>query len=115
VKRIGDAVMFVASDAAAGCRAAATILDRVAAHPQLHAARASVVYGEVLPRDGDYFGATVNLAARAVPIAEPDTIVVTREVWDALPAGDWDGSDLGERALKGFDDPVKLFALSIRR
>jgi class 3 adenylate cyclase len=112
VKRIGDAVMFVASDAAQACRAATTILDRVAAHPQLHAARAAVAAGDVLPRDGDYFGAPVNLAARAVPIAEPGAIVVTREVRDALPAHDWHVVDLGAHSLKGFDDPVELFAIS---
>jgi adenylate cyclase len=107
--------MFVASDAAQACRAAATILDRVAAHPQLHAARAAVAAGDVLPRDGDYFGPAVNLAARCVPIADPGTIVVTREVRDELAAGDWRIDDLGAHTLKGFDAPVALFTVSPTR
>ena len=111
VKRIGDAVMFVVSDAVTACRVAAAIVDRVTAHPQLHAARAAVVIGDVLPRDGDYFGASVNLAARAVAAAEPNTIVVNRETLDELPARDWRIVDLGAHALKGFDAPVALFAV----
>ena len=78
VKRIGDAVMFVATDVAAACDAALEIVAAVDAHPALDAARAAVAFGDVLPRDGDYFGTAVNLAARAVPLAEPGSIVVDR-------------------------------------
>ena len=71
VKRIGDAVMFVSSDAEAACAAALAIVAAVGEHPVLTAARAAVASGAVLPRDGDYFGTAVNLAARAVALAEP--------------------------------------------
>jgi adenylate cyclase len=108
VKRIGDAVMFVASDAPGACRAAASILSLVASHPRLIAARAAVTWGRVLPRDGDYFGSAVNLAARAVPLAEPGTIVVNAEACDALDRDVCSVSPLGEQVLKGFDDPVPL-------
>jgi class 3 adenylate cyclase len=109
VKRIGDAVMFVSSDAAAACDAALAILDSVAAHPALGAARAAVAFGTVLPRDGDYFGPAVNLAARAVPLADPGTIVASAEVRDALDADDWSIAPLGDQSLKGFDGSVPLF------
>jgi adenylate cyclase len=114
VKRIGDAVMFVADDAATACGAAARILELVAAHPQLHGARAAVATGEVLPRDGDYFGPAVNLAARAVPIAEPGAIVTTSEVAAALPIDAWDTRGIGAHTLKGFDDAVALFVVTRR-
>jgi class 3 adenylate cyclase len=110
VKRIGDAVMFVSSDAAAACDAALAIVAAVERHPALGAARAAVAFGNVLPRDGDYFGTAVNLAARAVALAEPGTTVVDASVRDAL-----DGSraltPLGDHTLRGFDDPVALFEL----
>lgn len=111
VKRIGDAVMFVTSDSQAACAAALSILDAVAAHPQLNTARAAVIWGRVLPRDGDYFGAAVNLAARAVPLAEPGTIVVGADVLEHLDPGSWSVTALDEQSLKGFDDPVALFCL----
>jgi adenylate cyclase len=113
VKRIGDAVMFIASDAASACGAAATILERVAAHPRLHAARVAVAVGELLPRDGDYFGPAVNLAARAVPLAEPGAMVVDAAVAAALGADpDWALASIGVHALKGFDQPTELFAVT---
>ncbi|MDQ1465863.1 MAG: hypothetical protein QOH10_278 [Actinomycetota bacterium] len=111
VKRIGDAVMFVTSDAQAACAAATSILDAVAAHPQLSTARGAVTWGHVLPRDGDYFGAAVNLAARAVALAEPGAIVVSSEVAEKLDPDLWLVTALGEQSLKGFDDPVTLFQI----
>ena len=112
VKRIGDAVMFVASDAAAACDAALAIVEAVDAHATLTTARAAIAFGDVLPRDGDYFGTAVNLAARAVPFAAPGGIVVSREARDALPAEHWTTIALGDQKLKGFDEPVALFEVT---
>ncbi len=113
VKRIGDAVMFVASDAEDACEAALAIVAAVDAHPTLIAARAAVAFGAVLPRDGDYFGTAVNLAARAVPLAQPGTVVVDESVRAAVTdAGvHLPMTALGDHVLKGFDAPVALFRL----
>jgi class 3 adenylate cyclase len=117
VKRIGDAVMFVASDAAAACAAALAIVAAVDAHPTLIAARAAIAFGDVLPRDGDYFGTAVNLAARAVPLAAPGTVVIDDAVRVAVGESGTPiaMTALGDRALKGFDAPVALFCLGPTR
>jgi adenylate cyclase len=115
VKRIGDAVMFVSSSATSAVAAALGIVAAVDAHPMLTAARAAVAYGDVLPRDGDYFGTAVNLAARAVAVAQPGMVVVTSEVRDALAAESRYVVPLGEHRLKGFEDPVALFTLEPER
>jgi adenylate cyclase len=111
VKRIGDAVMFVSSTATSAAAAALAIVAAVDAHPMLTTARAAVAYGDVLPRDGDYFGTAVNLAARAVAVAEPGMVVVTAAVRDALAAESRYVVPLGDHRLKGFDDPVALFTV----
>jgi len=111
VKRIGDSVMFVTSDAAAACDAALAIVAAVDAHPTLTAARAAVAFGGVLPRDGDYFGTAVNVAARAVPLAAPGTVVVTDAVRAALPPVA-SLTALGDHLLKGFDERIALFRLA---
>jgi class 3 adenylate cyclase len=50
----------------------------------------------------------VNLAARLAEVAVPHEMLVTREV-----AGAVDGVEpAGKRMLKGFDEPVELFALT---
>jgi adenylate cyclase len=71
--------------------------------------RAGIASGDVLARDGDYSGAVVNLAARAVNVARPSTVLVDAETHAAL-----DGSaafschTAGAFALKGFAERVRL-------
>ncbi len=65
--------------------------------------------GEVLVRDGDVFGPTVNRAARIVNIAEPSTVLVDGEVAAHLP--DDAVVARGARVLPGFDEPVPVFEL----
>ena len=75
--------------------------------------RGALALGEVLTRGGDYYGSVVNLASRVADLAVPREILVTAELRDRVAA---DGAGLtfspaGRRMLKGFDDPVELFAL----
>jgi class 3 adenylate cyclase len=106
VKSIGDAVMFVARDAATACEIATDMCAFVDAHPMLTRLRGAVATGDVIGRDGDYVGPTVNLAARLVKEAEPGTIV--SDV--AVPGRSCVA--LGTRVLRGIDEPVELWRLS---
>jgi class 3 adenylate cyclase len=108
VKSIGDAVMVVGHDPLALVDVALGLVADVAADPQLAGARAAVVAGEVLARDGDYFGPTVNLAARATKEAPPGGVVVNDPVAAALTAAGRPPAPLAPRRLRGFDDPVVL-------
>jgi class 3 adenylate cyclase len=68
-----------------------------------------MAYGPVLARVGDYFGSTVNLAARLVDQAVPGEILVTREL------AEQSGHTLepaGRRMLKGFSEPVAVYSLT---
>jgi adenylate cyclase len=109
VKLIGDEAMFVVADRATACEIALDLTARLADHPRLPTARGALAAGDVLTRDGDYFGPVVNLAARAVKLAEPGRVLVSAEVRDAT-----DGyvfAPVGARELRGFDEPVELFRL----
>jgi adenylate cyclase len=106
VKNIGDAVMFVAVDAATACDVALSLCEYVGRHRSLTQLRGAIASGSVLSRDGDYFGPTVNLAARAVKIAEPGQVVA-----DA-PIEGYTAEPVGARELRGFDEPVELFVIS---
>jgi adenylate cyclase len=84
VKTIGDEVMFVglvheAISAALGLR-------DVADAEGLPALRIGVAAGEVLARDGDYFGPVVNLASRLTGVAGPGDVLVPAELWQELHA-----------------------------
>ncbi|HYR13196.1 MAG TPA: adenylate/guanylate cyclase domain-containing protein, partial [Mycobacterium sp.] len=76
------------------------------AHMQV---RAGLGYGAALAVGGDYFGNTVNLAARLVAAAEPGQILATSAVRDELP--DWPAVVQDPLMLKGFDEPVTAYDL----
>lgn len=52
--------------------------------PSLPQLRIGLAHGMVLTRYGDVYGEVVNLAARLTSQARPDTVLVDREVADAL-------------------------------
>ncbi len=108
VKLIGDEAMIVGFDIASVCASAVALCEAVAADDRLPQARGGVAFGPVAPRDGDYYGAPVNLAARCVKEADPGRVVVTADVAAAVPAP----TPLGERELRGIDGPVELYVLS---
>ena len=59
-------------------------------------------------QDGDYFGRTVNLAARIASHAGPGEVLASNEVADAAPDGTVAFEPLGPVELKGFANPVSL-------
>jgi adenylate cyclase len=109
VKLIGDEVMFVAEEPVAAADIALALIETFASHPELPAVRAGIASGEVVARAGDYSGAVVNLAARALSVAEPSTLLVDHAT---LAAIDDDARFVigaeREHVLKGFDAPVPL-------
>jgi adenylate cyclase len=109
VKLIGDEAMFIAPDAGTACSIALELARNLARHPVLPVARGGLATGEVLSREGDYFGPVVNLAARAVKLAEPGAVLVSADVRDATD--DYVFTPVGAQRLKGFDEPVELFRL----
>ena len=96
VKTVGDEVMFAIDEPAAGTELALRLTDAYADDHDLPDVRVGLAWGPALARDGDYFGPTVNLAARIVAIARPRTVVVGPEVHEALV----DAPGLAWRALR---------------
>lgn len=112
VKLIGDEVMFVALDAAAGCRIALDLFESLHDSESQVTPRGGLAVGDVLTRAGDYYGRIVNVASRVAELAVPDEVLVTREVVDeAVGVGDLAFEPAGRRMLKGFDEPVELWAV----
>jgi adenylate cyclase len=73
-------------------------------------AHAGVSAGPVVFQDGDYFGRTVNLAARVAAAAPPGETYVTDPV--VRTASGFGFHEVGALDLKGFADRVTLFAAS---
>ena len=82
VKTIGDEVMFVGL--VHETVASALALRDVAETEGLPPLRIGVAAGEVLARNGDYFGPVVNLASRLTGVAGPGDVLVPAELWEEL-------------------------------
>jgi adenylate cyclase len=109
VKLIGDEVMFAASDPLTAADIALALVDAFETHDVLPPVRVGIATGDVLARDGDFSGAVVNLAARAVKIARPSSVLVDPETRLALEgATAFSCSNAGVFNLKGFDRRVRL-------
>jgi len=111
IKTLGDEVMVIGSDPAALTQWAVGLQAGIA--PGEPPPRIGVHYGEVLYRDGDYFGREVNQAARVVARAGGGEVLVTRPVVEMAAGVDaLEFSRIGEVRLKGFSEPTELFTVS---
>jgi adenylate cyclase len=116
VKTIGDAVMVVSPDAPELVDAMLRLVEAASGAEGFPPLRAGVAFGRAVPRLGDWFGPTVNLAARVTQRARPESVLITSEVRDALRDGAADRfvlHEAGVKRLKGIADPVPV--IRVRR
>jgi adenylate cyclase len=101
--------MFYFPDPGPGVVAALAMVDAVAgenlppAHVGLHA-------GPVVFQEGDFYGQTVNIAARIGDYARPGEVLVSRVVVDASDAALVTFREVGPVELKGVAGVVELYA-----
>ncbi len=77
--------------------------------------RIGISLGEVVVAGGTVTGAGVVLAQRLEQLAEPGRIVVQGTVSETVPVRlPFEFQNLGERVLKGFDQPVRAFVATLR-
>jgi adenylate cyclase len=106
VKLLGDGIMFHFRDPAKAVACSLDLVER-AAQIGLPPARVGINAGPVVFRDGDYFGRTVNVAARIADYARPNEVLVSESVVEhAADAAAFE--PIGEIALKGLIEPVSL-------
>ena len=118
VKTTGDGLMAVFASASAGIRAAVgaqlAIEQEPWPEPCLIRVRMGLHSGEAEVRGGDYFGRSVNRAARIMAAGHGGQVLLSSST-AALAAdglGDATGlRDLGEHRLKDLDRPERLFQL----
>ena len=107
VKWLGDGVMFYFREPAAAVLAAVELVEVVGSHG-LPPAHVGIHAGPVVFQDGDYFGRTVNLAARIAEYARPGEVLVSQEVVDAADRGPVRFTEIGPVELKGVPGTLRL-------
>jgi class 3 adenylate cyclase/DNA-binding transcriptional MerR regulator len=107
IKWLGDGVMFHFRDPGPAVRAALDMVAELAASG-LPPAHVGVHAGPVLFQEGDYFGQTVNLAARIGEYARPSEVLVSRAVADASAEEGIAFDEIGPVELKGVSGAIHL-------
>jgi adenylate cyclase len=107
VKWLGDGVMFYFTDPGPGVVAALEMVEGASdaglppAHVGLHA-------GPVLFQEGDYYGQTVNIAARIADYARPGEVLVSQAVVDLAEGVPAAFTEIGPVELKGVSEATRL-------
>ena len=109
VKHTGDGIMASFGSAVSAVEAAQQI-QRDLAGGEIRV-RIGINAGEPIAEDHDYFGTAVQLAARICDRAEPGQVLVSRVVRDLCAGKTFTFEDVGAATLKGFDEPVALYAV----
>jgi adenylate cyclase len=73
--------------------------------PQAHA---GIAMGPVVFQGGDYFGRTVNVAARILERAQPGQVLVSDDVATSCDPQGFELASIGAVELKGVAQPVLL-------
>jgi adenylate cyclase len=107
-KLLGDGVMLVYGSPGPAVAAGRRIIESMRA-PNLPGVHASVHHGPAIPREGDYFGSAVNLAARLLGAAQRDELVATRSVVERCDDLDWEPA--GTHHVRGVEADVEVFRL----
>jgi len=109
VKWLGDGVMLHFPNPGQGVTAALEMVDAVVeaglppAHVGLHA-------GPVIFQEGDYYGSTVNVAARIASYAQAGEVIVSKEVVEASSKTPVAFREVGPVELKGVAGAMRLYA-----
>jgi class 3 adenylate cyclase len=112
-KVLGDGVMAVFASASQAIVAARRCLELSAEselrlHVGLHA-------GDVIREGGNVYGGAVNIAARVCSESAPGEVLVSATVRElARTSAGVTFADRGKHALKGIDDPVRLYEVRWR-
>jgi adenylate cyclase len=107
IKWLGDGVMFYFENPGEGILAALDMVEGVATHA-LPPAHVGIHAGPVVFQEGDYFGRTVNLAARIAEYARPSEVLVSQEVVDAATETPVSFAEIGPVELKGVSSTLRL-------
>ena len=109
MKWLGDGVMLHFPNPGRGVAAALDMVEGVVdaglppAHVGLHA-------GPVIFQEGDYYGRTVNLAARIAGYAQPGQVLVSQALVDLSTGPGLTFTAMGPVELKGVAGATELFA-----
>jgi adenylate cyclase len=107
VKWLGDGVMFHFADPGNAILGGLDLLEQTESSVQVPA-RIGINAGAVIEEEGDFFGRTVNIAARIAYYARPHEVLVSEEARTAVHGVNFEPVSVSGVPLKGIARPVTL-------
>jgi class 3 adenylate cyclase len=119
IKHTGDGIMASFASASRALECAIAIQRALAQHNEEHPdtpirVRIGLNAGEPVAEEKDLFGTAVQLAARICAHADPGEIVAANVVRELAAGKGFLFADRGDVALRGFEDPLRLFEVRWR-
>ena len=112
VKTLGDAVLARCATPASAVAFLMALFRRADREPDFPQLRAGLHHGTAVEREGDVFGAAVNLAARVAALAHAGQVLATESVARIARAERIEVVEVGLRQLRNIREPVRVFALA---
>jgi adenylate cyclase len=107
VKWLGDGVMFHFADPGSAIRSGLDLVEQTEKTIAVPA-RIGINAGAVIAQEGDYFGRTVNVAARIADYARPHEVLVSEAAKESADGAEVTFELVGDVALKGVSRTVRL-------
>jgi adenylate cyclase len=107
VKWLGDGVMFHFTDPGGAILSGLDLVEQTEKAISVPA-RIGINAGAVIAQEGDYFGRTVNVAARIADFAGPHEVLVSEEAKRSAAVADVEFELIGDVSLKGVSRSVRL-------
>jgi adenylate cyclase len=109
MKALGDGFMLAYADPYAAVGAGDRIVKAMQV-PRMPRVHASAHRGVAIVREGDYFGTSVNLAARLLNAADRDELIATAPVVEST-ADEFRWEPVGQRRVRGVAELVDVYRL----
>jgi len=113
VKGTGDGMMLRCSDPGAAIRLGLRLVEELSAEAGFPPVRVGIHTGPALASDGDWYGRTVNVAARLCAVAPGGEVMVSDSTREA--AGQMAGVEWGDRELhwlRNVSEPVGTYLVA---
>ena len=110
IKKLGDAVMVHGEDATRVVALALRLRREFASDGGCPPLRMGVHSGSAVERDGDWYGATVNVAARVADAAGANEILLSLTTRERIARAGVTIADRGARSFKNVTAPLAVFA-----
>jgi adenylate cyclase len=107
VKWLGDGVMFHFTDPGRAIESGLALVEQTESAISMPA-RIGINAGPVIAQEGDYFGRTVNVAARIADYAQPHEVLVSDEAMRSAGIDDVEFELVGDVPLRGVPRLVRL-------